>query len=325
MYSNFKDFKKSITLFFNAYGLREVYMLLKYNKLSLRGPNVSPMLISIVDNKRQAKGLTDRFKGIVSVYALAKATNVPFRCIYTHPIQLTDFLYPNEYNWLPEKAELSETISGVRFKLLRKQHTIKRLLKVFPLTKQIRVYANLDYLDEINRRYGRQYRWGVLFKELFKPTEVLESCLQDHLNRIGSKKYVACVFRFQALLGDFKEYHFQPLPEVERQRFIDRNLDALRQITERSEVPVLVTSDSTTFLMQANRLPNVYIIPGDVVHIDNTAGAGSAVYMKSFLDFLMLARAQHIYSIGTGAMYKTDFPAYAAKVNDVPFERILID
>src|SRR5690554_4686761 len=159
MSSSLRRLKKSVTLFFNAYGLREIQMLLKYHKFSLRRSEKKPMLISMVDGKRLGKGLTDRFKGIISVYALSKAINAPYRCIYDHPIHLTEFLAPNKYNWTPQSGELSETVSGVRFKLLRKQHTIRRLLKVLPLRKQVRVYANLDYLDEINRKYNKQYQW----------------------------------------------------------------------------------------------------------------------------------------------------------------------
>src|SRR5690606_13253289 len=160
---------------------------------------------------------------------------------------------------------------------------------------------------------------------LFKPAEIVEERLQMHLEKIGNAGYIACVFRFQALLGDFKEYRFTSLPERERQQLIEKNIHALKRITEQSTVPVLVTSDSTTFLSEANCLTNVYTIPGKVVHIDNVADAETEVYMKSFLDFLMLSRAQQIYSIGTDKMYRTDFPAYAAKIHNIPFERILVE
>ena len=312
-------------MFFNAYGLRELQMLLKYHRFSLRKPNKKPMLISMVDGRRLGKGLTDRFKGMISVYALAKAIGAPYRCIYTHPVHLVNFLVPNAYNWLPQPDELSKTTSGVRFKLLRKQHTIRRLLKVLPLKRQVRVYANMDYLDEINRKYNKQYQWGELFNELFKPTKVLEDRLQEHLDNIDSAGFIACVFRFQNLLGDFKEYHFKPLPEADRQELLTKNINALKRISEQSDVPVLVTSDSSTFIDAVKDLKNIYTIPGKVVHIDNVADAESEVYLKSFVDFLMLSRAQHIYSLGTEIMYKTDFPKYAAKVNDVPFERILVE
>src|SRR3546814_703744 len=277
------------------------------------------------DNRRKGKGLTDRLKVIFSVYALSKIEKVPYRCIYNHPCQLTDFLEPNEYNWIPRDGELGETIMDVRLKLLRKQRKVRRLLKALPVKKQMRVYANMDYLEEINRIYHTNYQWGTLFHELFKPTRELEDQLQFHQNKLGTNGYNACVFRFQAMLGDFKEYQFKPLPEAERRQLIHTNKEALMQLVKKSDLPVLVTSDSTTFLSEIRDLKNVYTIPGRVVHIDNAANEAGEVYMKSFVDFLMLSRAQCVYGMGTRNMYQTDFPRFAAKINNVPFERVIID
>ena len=316
--------KKAIVRFFNFYGLKEYYMALKHYRLSAKRVR-KPMMISVVDSRRQTKGLTDRFKGIVSVYALAKANGVPFRCIFDHPMELTDFLVPNTYDWVPRPDELSESVLDVRFRIMSKQPPLRRLTNLFPLKKQVLVYAKVDYLDKINKKYNQQYQWGELFNELFKPSNRLRDRLQEHLRQIGNVAFIACVFRFQALLGDFKEYHFKPLPEADQQELLTKNINALKRISERSKVPVLVTSDSSTFIAAVKDLKNIYTIPGKVVHIDNVADAENEVYLKSFVDFLMLSRAQKIYSLGTSIMYKTDFPKYAAKVHDIPFERILIE
>ncbi|MGV3764009.1 hypothetical protein [Parapedobacter sp.] len=316
--------KKSIVRFFNFYGLKEYYMVLKHYRLSANRIR-KPMMVSVVDSRRKTKGLTDRFKGIVSIYALAKANDVPFRCVFNHPMELTDFLVPNIYNWVAEPGELSESVWDVRFRIMSKQPPLRRLTNLFPLKKQVWVYAKVDYLDKINKKYNQQYQWGQLFNELFKPTKLLHDRLQEHLDQIGHTAFIACVFRFQALLGDFKEYHFKPLPPADRQALLSKNVNALKRISEQSDIPVLVTSDSSTFIAAVKDLKNIHTIPGKVVHIDNVADAESEVYLKSFVDFLMLSRAQKIYSLGTSLMYKTDFPKYAAKVHDIPFERILIE
>jgi len=325
MGSNIKKdiIKKDIVRFFNAYGLKEYYMVLKHYSLSAKGVG-KPMLMAVVDNRRKTKGLTDRFKGIVSVYALAKANGVPFRCIFNHPMELTDFLIPNTYDWMPKLSELSESVWDVRFRIMSKQPPLRRLTNLFPLKKQVLVYAKVDYLDKINKKYNQQYQWGRLFNELFKPTKILEDQLHLHRSRMGGDAYIACVFRFQNLLGDFKEYHFKPLQPTDQRALLTRNVNALRSISEQSDVPVLVTSDSATFISAVKDLKNIYTIPGKVVHIDNVSDAESNVYLKSFVDFFMLSRAQKIYSLGTDIMYKTDFPKYAAKVHDIPFERILV-
>lgn len=316
--------KRAIVRFFNAYWLKEYFMVLRHCDLYFTKSGKQPMLISVVDNRRKTKGLTDRFKGIVSMYALSKAVGVPFRLIFNHPVELSEFLIPNAYNWDPHPGELSGSVPEVRFKIMSKQPPLSKLTQIFPLTQQVWVYAKVDYLDEINQTYQTSFKWGALFKELFKPTEAVERQLRMHHEKLGGGAYIACVFRFQALLGDFKEYHFAPLPPSEQQELIKKNKEALRQIVAQSDVPVLVTSDSATFLSAVSDLPKVYTIPGKVVHIDNVSDAGKEVYMKSFVDFLMLSEAQKIYSIGTDCMYRTDFPKYAAKINDRPFERILI-
>lgn len=316
--------KKAVVRFFNFYGLKEYYMVLKHYRWSANRVR-RPMMVSVVDSRRKTKGLTDRFKGIVSVYALAKANNVPFRCIFNHPMELTDFLVPNRYNWVAEPGELSESVWDVRFRIMSKQPPLQRLTRLFPLKKQVLVYAKVDYLDKINTQYNQQYQWGQLFNELFKPADILHDRLQEHLDHIGTTAFIACVFRFQALLGDFKEYRFAPLPEVDQQELITKNVNALKRISEQSNAPVLVTSDSSTFIAAVKDLKNIYTIPGKVVHIDNVVDAEGEVYLKSFVDFFMLAHAQKIYSVGTSMMYKTDFPKYAAKVHNIPFERVLVE
>src|SRR5690606_34196901 len=73
--------KRAVIRFFNAYWLKEYVMLLKHCEVYFSKSGKQPMLISVIDKRRKTKGLTDRFKGIVSVYALSKAMGVPFRLI----------------------------------------------------------------------------------------------------------------------------------------------------------------------------------------------------------------------------------------------------
>lgn len=317
------ELKKSITLFINSYWLREYYMRWKYHRLGAP-PKHKPMLLAVIDGRRHVKGLTDRFKGIVSVYALAKATNTPFRCLHTHPVDLKKFLEPNQYDWTEKEGELSDSVRDVHYRLLRKHLTARRLLNVMPLHTQMRIYGTRNYIDEINKKYNTDYQWGQLFNELFKPTDRLEQQLAYHRDRLGSAGYIACVFRFQSLLGDFKEYKFKALPAEEQVQLIEKNRKALLEVTSQSARPVLVTSDSSRFLESVGDIENVYTMPGKVVHIGSVEGELPEVYMKSFIDFFMLSRAEKVFSIGTNIMYRTDFPAYAAKVHDKPFERILI-
>ena len=66
-------------------------------------------LVAVVDGRLYTGGMTDRFIGIISLYALAKANNLPFRIKYTSPFNLTDFLLPNKYNWIPREGDYVES------------------------------------------------------------------------------------------------------------------------------------------------------------------------------------------------------------------------
>jgi hypothetical protein len=80
-----------------------------------------------------------------------------------------------------------------------------------------------------------------------------------------------------------------------------------------------------TFLSKAKQLNRVFTLPGKIIHVDCVMDEQKEVYMKLFVDFFMLSKAKKVYSIGTKQMYPTNFPVYAAKINNAPFERILID
>ncbi|PZP48656.1 MAG: hypothetical protein DI598_09675, partial [Pseudopedobacter saltans] len=87
---------------------------------------------------------------------------------------------------------------------------------------------------------------------------------------------------------------------------------------------ILVTADSILFLEQLKNRRNIFVFPKKIVHMDWISNAGYESYLKSFLDFYLIAGASMVFSISTEEMYKSDFPKYAAMVNNVPFERISI-
>ena len=138
--------------------------------------------------------------------------------------------------------------------------------------------------------------------------------------------YIALVFRFQNKLGDFKEYGCLPFPEEERQALIKKCVDAVKDMHVRfPDFNLLVTSDSTLFLKEVRSFNYVKIISGDRVHIDSKSeNIQNDAFIKSFVDFYMISEAERVYCIGTKDMYPSEFPMYAAKLNNRHFERILI-
>lgn len=158
---------------------------------------------------------------------------------------------------------------------------------------------------------------------------ILEEHLESIKKDIGNN-YYAAVFRFQNLLGDFKEYHYKSLDDKDKaQELINKCMESIMNLRkEHGNKPLLITSDSVTFLKKVAKIQGVHIIPGKLIHMDgqkdNIPDNSFEIYMKSFLDFYMLCGAEKIYRIGTPYMYPSEFPVYAAKVNNIPFESITI-
>ena len=279
------------------------------------------ILIMKVDGKHFHGGLADRLKGMVSLYHYCLTQHIEFRIDHAFPFELSNYLIPNEYDWQIKDSD------KITFHLLESKHfhlvgdrSIKRLVKL-KTNKQIHCYANRDYVKLLNEYYNTNVDWGNLFRKLFKPTPRLETELNRHLSIIGSS-YIACQLRFMALLGDFKEYEDQPLSEKEQQALISQCTGIILKLKEQTEKPILVASDSITFLQHITQFDGIITFLDKTVHIDCGKNQDDNVYMKPFIDFLLLSKADKIYNITIGQMYSSEFPLYAAKINNVPFERI---
>jgi hypothetical protein len=316
MESNFEKSKRKI-----VHIVKEKILLCKF--YSLKGVfKKSDIIVAVFDGKRKAMGLADRLKGIISLYAYCKVNNKEFRCDFTYPFDLETFLVPNKYNWILQPNEKSSSIFDTRILILHGE-TAQRLLSN-KSKKQIHTYINRDYLEDINRKYQKSLEWGELFNELFKPSKALEEKINFQLNEIGSP-YIACQLRFMALLGDFKEYDQLPLPEKEQNELINRCTDAILKLKNQNSIPILVVSDSIKFVKHISQFDGIKAFPEETVHIDCVVEKDDNVFMKPFLDIMLISKADKVFNIVSKGMYPSDFPFYASKINNKSFERIVID
>jgi len=300
--------------------IKETLMRFRYYKFSLFRKNKQQFYISIFDEKRTGFGLADRFKGMISLYAFCKIKNIPFRNTFTYPFDFLQFIEPNKYDWRLKDGERSSYSSDVRVLIVQGEDSPWRLTWL-KTKKQTHTYINRDYLPIFNRKYGTLFDWGELFHELFKPAPKLEMEINRHLSIIHSS-YIACQLRFMALLGDFKEYNNLPLHEKEQQVLINQCTGIILDLKKQCEKPILVVSDSIIFLQHISQFEGIITFPDKTVHIDCVGNEDDSVYMKPFIDFLLLSKADKIYNIVVGEMYPSEFPLYAAKINNIPFERI---
>lgn len=280
-----------------------------------------PAIVMTCNGYTWGGGLADRLKGIISVFWYCQKYNRPFKVNFCDPFNLQDYLIPNEYDWLPDDV----TYEGKNVEpvvCLREPRTGKYLVnqwdEKFPewmntycgdITKQYHIYTNM---------YLSYYNFSENFHKLFRPCERLQKEVLQHKQQIGGR-YISISFRFTTLLGDFTDCTGSPLPKLERDMLIRKSLDAITEIASKSarHRNMLVTADSETFLKEAVKLDNVYVIPGKVGHIDYDHG--DDVNMKTFLDFLMIADAEAVYLAKGPGMYNSAFAKTAALVNDRPF------
>jgi len=315
-------FAQNIVVKTIVHRIKETFMRFRYYQFSFFRKNKQQLYIAVFDEKRTGFGLADRLKGIISLYAFCKIKNIPFRCAFTFPFDLSLFFEPNQYDWQLKDGEKSLFSSDVRVLIVQGEGNGRRLLWL-NTKKQVHAYLNRDYLPLYEKKFNVSFDWGELFQELFKPTEKLNARINVHLERINSN-YIACVFRFQSLLGDFKEYHFPTLSSGGQQTLMDTCMETLCLLRGKHHLPILVTSDSSKFLSYVSGLENIFPVSGKVVHLDCTHDAPEEVYMKSFVDWMLLSKADKIYNVVSGKMYPSAFPLYAAKINNVPFERIVV-
>ena len=269
-------------------------------------------------------GLSDRFRGIISVFQECKALGLNFKIYFETP-KLKDYLDCNEYDWYIAEQDICYDTKIVYPCSILSHHPIndqkqplvqKNILRWF-LKKdfaQIHVYTNMLSGDGHYRE---------LFHELFKPTRDLQELINFHLKQLGGiGKFQAMVFRFRQLLGDFKEGG-EILPIHERENYIQRCISVIEKKHASSPLEkILVTSDSTSFLNQLSSMPFVYVIPGEVVHMGFTFDASKKTYMKSFVDYFVLSHAHSITLVRDKKMYHSGFALRAAMLNGAEYSEM---
>lgn len=302
---------------------REPRLILKYYRpFSFRREDMT--VIFMVDGRMGHGGMFDRLKGIISTYAIAKSLRVGFRINFTYPFKLEKYLEPNEYDWQLKDGELH-----YGFPATRPLIAYGEFANPSRLWQRRRgpthIYYGYDSLDKINAHFGTSYDWGTLYRELFRPTERLQQYLDHYHQEIG-KDYFVVHTRFLNLLGDKMEIaSLNPtLPEAQQVQLKAQCLKAIRELQDKHEgLRLMIASDSMRFISYVQQaLPDVYVVPGTVKHIDTAGETDDAENIKMFLDYYLIASARQVYSLVGRGMWKSAFPEYAVKIGKVPFQRL---
>lgn len=268
------------------------------------------VVVFIIDGKTIHGGLSDRLRGLLSVYHYCLKRNKKLIINWTYPFNLSDYLIVNT-----EKADyggyLSHNLKEVAFRFFNSYSFMnndeKTYFKLLDTNKPItHVYSNVTLHEELYCEY---------FNELFAPTEALQKAINNCLREIGGK-YISITFRFIGLLGDFNDTYsigFK-LTEEQKNDYIEHCINAINKLHQKYDdvSKILVTADSNLFLSHLKSIPYVYVVPGVVSHMD---GGTTLSQLKPFLDFFMISKAECCYSYQYGKMFSgTKFARTAATI-----------
>lgn len=280
-------------------------------------------VICMLDGRVKHGGLTDRINGIISCFEAADKANRKFKIWFNCPFTLSDYLIPNEYDWIIDSKDIyfNQSSKPLYIRTInpaqRKKRGMQLLNDIIKLpNKQLHIYSNINSVESL--QYHR------IFHKLFKPSDKLSNILELERSRIGTK-YISATFRFQQLLNDFKEGDYKILSVKEREKLLSKCISAIEELSkDYPDKKILVTSDSPTFLDSIKSFPFVHIISGRVVHMEYNNSPDFSVHAKAFIDLYMISEAEIIHSVVINPMYESGFPKFASKINNRPFKTIII-
>lgn len=305
------------------YGLtkKEIELIRRDYKLRFVKEKVPAIVIFCLDNRSYSYGFADRLRGIISCYAFAKAIGVPFRIEHINPFDLSEFLMPNVYDWQLKEGEKSYNLLYANPVCFVQNRIDLRSMRLFRLKKkrQHHLYTNASYIKEVNDKYNKNYEFGDLFSELFKPSLVLEKKIKEQKEQIRGK-YISVSFRFVQLMGDFKDDNGEILIGEDKTNLLKKSLSVVMSLYDKNQKTILVTSDSQTFLTEVSRLDHVYVVSGKIGHIGYSQD--KEVFEKMFLDFFLISQADHVYMAYAEKMYRSNFAKTAALANKIPYTEI---
>lgn len=275
-------------------------------------------VIFMCDGFKGHGGITDRLRGLLTTYREAKRLGRPFFVSWTSPFMLEEFLLPASVDWRTNAEDIGRNYADSYPLILDVSPEQWKNIFKRPLFRYgFRCNGGRDVLVYTNMDCGRS-EYPTLYRELFRPSEYLQRNIDLHLAALGGR-FWAYTFRFGNIFGDFRDIVGRELEGEARQRMLEKNLGELRRLL--NELPegarALVTSDSLFFLTQAEAVDSrIYVVKQQLMHTDFCGGGdvGREVWLKSFVDQNLLMKAERVYLLKTGDMYKSGFPEFAALI-----------
>ena len=243
------------------------------------------------------------------------------------PFDLERYFQPNSYDWKIDVNELEMRENSLSLVLpsLRNKDTMHYVLNLYTQLH------GLEYLFLTSCEGVDPDIYSTIFNKLFRSSDYLIELYKSALPWHIGQPYISISFRFCNLLGDSNERFLQPL-EISQQKLLISVCHKQIDLIQNDNLPIIVTSDSPTFLNSLSGKSNVYCLSKKLLengiytqsHIGFSSVVNTLESDKVFLDFMTISNAQTAYQVKLGPMYKSRFPEYAAIVGNVPYQLLEI-
>jgi len=277
-------------------------------------------------------GFVDRLKGIISVYHLAQKYNYKFKIYFNHPFHIDLFFNENRFKWKTNKSDLDWSFLSTKFIYAMDDLSIgdSIIQEMKKGHRKIFIYTNLDLLSKIYFNGEDLIKiWGQTFNELFIPTIFLSEKLLSAERTLNLKPFpIAIHTRFTNLLGDFDDVTERFIKEDEKESFLRKNWEKIKEIHElHNQKQLIIFSDSRYFLDYVDKKileeykSNIIVNPGQPIHSDRAGGTVDD-YSKAIEDFILLSYCEFVYLLKTGDMYSSSYSKYATYLSNSEFKQI---
>ncbi|WP_028907738.1 hypothetical protein [Xylanibacter ruminicola] len=293
--------------------------LLKYYRPWGREEDLPHGLVFIFDPHRNHPGLLDRLKGVVGSYGIAIENNLDFKILFEPGSSIPNYIEPNKINWKISPSEISHNIFHIRLTNYYGKGDVQQLKNK---TGQYHLYNYVGHdLRMSNGVKNNHELWTRDYNALFRPTKMLNSCLEEFPHK--PNQYIAVHVRFvNALELQETRYSQRPLCENERLQLMDDCIRSIMILAEQEKSPALVFSDSNIFLEEC-RKRGVNTLEGNVGHI--SYHSSEDVVRKALVDLYMISRAKAVYQLNCEHLYKSAFSYYGALIGGKECKRVEIN
>jgi hypothetical protein len=191
--------------------IKRILYLKAYNSVKLLPDGYPKTVVYMADGSEICGGLSSRLRSLVSCYKLCKELNIRFKLNFTSPFNLNEYLLPNTYDWYISPDEICYNPKYAKPCFLSSTYSRDYDDQIFWTKyflkenyKQIHVYSDINFVEK---------EYGVLFRELFKVSDELETLIDYHVKILGGgggdlSLWVLDFYRYWATLRNMAVYPY---------------------------------------------------------------------------------------------------------------------